>query len=148
MPASVGRPQNRVWRSSPIGVRHQSRKAARALALDLLARVHLPDKADVYPGELSSGQQQRVATALMLFDEPASALDPETVGEVLAVMRELAEAGMTSVVVTHELGFARRAANEVVFLDHGVVAHRASSREFFSSAVPHRVDRFLSRMEV
>jgi polar amino acid transport system ATP-binding protein len=140
---------------APVRVRHQPRQEARALALDLLARVHLPDKADAYPDELSGGQQQRVAIAralamepaLMLFDEPTSALDPETVGEVLVVMRELADAGMTSIVVTHELGFARRAANEVLFLDHGVVAHRASSRDFFSSAVPDRVDRFLSRME-
>jgi polar amino acid transport system ATP-binding protein len=104
---------------------------------------------------LSGGQQQRVAIAralemgpaLMLFDEPTSALDPETVGEVLTVMRELADGGMTSVVVTHELGFARRAANEVMFLDHGIVAHRAAAVDFFSSAVPDRVDRFLSRME-
>ena len=79
----------------------------------------------------------------MLFDEPTSALDPETVGEVLVVMRELAETGLTSIVVTHELGFARRAANEVMFMDHGIVAHRASSNDFFSSAVPDRVDRFL-----
>jgi polar amino acid transport system ATP-binding protein len=140
---------------APVRVRHLPRKEARAQALDLLARVHLPDKADAYPDELSGGQQQRVAIAralamepaLMLFDEPTSALDPETVGEVLVVMRELAEAGMTSIVVTHELGFARRAANEVLFLDHGIVAHRASSSDFFSSAVPDRVDRFLSRME-
>jgi polar amino acid transport system ATP-binding protein len=140
---------------APLKVRREPRRQARARALDLLARVHLPDKADAYPDELSGGQQQRVAIAralamepaLMLFDEPTSALDPETVGEVLAVMRELAEAGMTSIVVTHELGFARRAANQVMFLDHGVVAHRASSSDFFSSAVPDRVDRFLSRME-
>jgi polar amino acid transport system ATP-binding protein len=140
---------------APLRVRREPRQQARERALDLLARVHLPDKADAYPDELSGGQQQRVAIAralamepaLMLFDEPTSALDPETVGEVLAVMRELAEAGMTSIVVTHELGFARRAANQVMFLDHGVVAHRASSSDFFSSAVPDRVDRFLSRME-
>jgi polar amino acid transport system ATP-binding protein len=140
---------------APLRVRHQPRERAREQALDLLARVHLPDKADFYPDELSGGQQQRVAIAralamepvLMLFDEPTSALDPETVGEVLLVMRELADSGMTSIVVTHELGFARRAANEVMFLDHGIVAHRAPAAEFFSSAVPDRVDRFLSRME-
>ena len=140
---------------APMKVRRLPRQQARVQALDLLARVHLPDKANAYPDELSGGQQQRVAIAralamepsLMLFDEPTSALDPETVGEVLVVMRELAEAGMTSIVVTHELGFARRAANEVMFMDHGVVAHRASAVDFFSSVVPERVDRFLSRME-
>jgi polar amino acid transport system ATP-binding protein len=140
---------------APLRVRGQSKPVARARALDLLARVHLPDKADAYPDELSGGQQQRVAIAralamdpaLMLFDEPTSALDPETVGEVLLVMRELAEAGMTSIVVTHELGFARRAADHVMFLDHGEVAHRAPAAAFFSSAVPERVDRFLTRME-
>jgi polar amino acid transport system ATP-binding protein len=140
---------------APLRVLGQTKREARERALDLLARVHLPDKADAYPDELSGGQQQRVAIAralamdpaLMLFDEPTSALDPETVGEVLLVMRELADAGMTSIVVTHELGFARRAANQVLFLDHGEVVHRASAKAFFSSAVPDRVDRFLSRME-
>ena len=128
---------------------------ARETARRLLHKVHLPDKAEMYPDELSGGQQQRVAIAralamqpaLMLYDEPTSALDPETVGEVLDVMQELADDGMTSIVVTHELGFARRAANEVLFLDHGSVAHRAPSGDFFSAAVPDRVDRFLNRLE-
>jgi polar amino acid transport system ATP-binding protein len=120
----------------------------------LLAKVHLPDKADAWPDELSGGQQQRVAIAralamepaLMLFDEPTSALDPETVGEVLQVMQELAEEGMTSVVVTHEMGFARRAAHRVMFMEAGEVAHQAGAREFFGADVPERVARFLGRI--
>ena len=143
---------------APLRVLRRPREQARAQALELLARVHLPDKADFYPDELSGEayQQQRVAIAralamepaLMLFDEPTRVLSiPKRSARVLLVMRELAEAGMNSLVVTHELGFARRAANEVMFLDHGVVAHRAPAVDFFSSAVPDRVDRFLSRME-
>jgi polar amino acid transport system ATP-binding protein len=141
---------------APIRVKRMPKMEARSLARDLLARVHLPDKADAFPDELSGGQQQRVAIAralamepaLMLYDEPTSALDPETVGEVLQVMQELAESGMTSVIVTHELGFARRAADTVIFLDEGRIAHRAPVEDFFSSCVPERVERFLSRMEV
>jgi polar amino acid transport system ATP-binding protein len=140
---------------APIRVRGLSKEAARARAHELLERVHLPDKADAWPDELSGGQQQRVAIAralamepaLMLYDEPTRALDPETVGEVLRVMQELAEGGMTSIVVTHELGFARRAADEVIFLDHGRIAHQAPARDFFSKAVPERVERFLSRID-
>ena len=139
---------------APIRVLRMPKQKAHYWAHELLARVHLPDKADAFPDELSGGQQQRVAIAralamepaLMLYDEPTSALDPETVGEVSRVMQELAEGGMTSIVVTHELGFARRAADEVIFLDHGRVAHQATAVDFFSSAVPDRVDRFLSRM--
>ena len=141
---------------APVRVKKMPRAMALELGRDLLARVHLPDKACAYPDELSGGQQQRVAIAralamapdLMLYDEPTSALDPETVGEVLQVMQELAESGMTSIVVTHELGFARRAADTVVFLDHGKIAHHAAVRDFFSSHVPDRVERFLSQMEV
>jgi polar amino acid transport system ATP-binding protein len=140
---------------APIKVRKTPRTQAYAQAHALLARVHLPDKADAYPDELSGGQQQRVAIAralamepaLMLYDEPTSALDPETVGEVLAVMQELADGGMTSIVVTHEMGFARRAADVVIFMDQGRIAHQAPVREFFSSAVPDRVERFLRRMQ-
>jgi polar amino acid transport system ATP-binding protein len=140
---------------APIKVRKTPRAEAYDQARALLARVHLPDKADAYPDELSGGQQQRVAIAralamepaLMLYDEPTSALDPETVGEVLAVMQELAETGMTSVVVTHEMGFARRAADAVIFMDQGRIAHQAPVTEFFSSAVPDRVERFLRRMQ-
>jgi polar amino acid transport system ATP-binding protein len=141
---------------APIRVKRMPPAEARAMGRELLARVHLPDKADTYPDELSSGQQQRVAIAralamdpaLMLYDEPTSALDPETVGEVLQVMQELAEGGMTSIVVTHELGFARRAADEVVFMDQGKIAHHAPVERFFGSDVPERVERFLSRMRM
>jgi polar amino acid transport system ATP-binding protein len=127
---------------------------ARELARDLLRKVHLPDKAKMYPDELSGGQQQRVAIAralamqpaLMLYDEPTSALDPETVGEVLDVMQELAEDGMTSIVVTHEMGFARRAADRVIFLDGGKIAHSGAADRFFSDTVPERLARFLGRI--
>jgi polar amino acid transport system ATP-binding protein len=138
----------------PIRVKQTPPREARDLARHLLRKVHLPDKAAAFPDELSGGQQQRVAIAralamdpaLMLYDEPTSALDPETVGEVLSVMQELAEEGMTSIVVTHELGFARRAADEVMFMDAGRVAHRAPVEAFFNGGVPDRVVRFLSRM--
>ncbi len=127
---------------------------ARELARQLLRKVHLPDKAEMYPDELSGGQQQRVAIAralamepaLMLYDEPTSALDPETVGEVLDVMQELADDGMTSIVVTHEMSFARRAANHVIFLDHGRIAHSGPTENFFSHDAPERVARFLGRI--
>jgi polar amino acid transport system ATP-binding protein len=138
----------------PIRVKQTPMKQARELAHHLLSKVHLPDKAAAFPDELSGGQQQRVAIAralamdpvLMLYDEPTSALDPETVGEVLTVMQELAEEGMTSIVVTHELGFARRAANEVMFMEAGRVAHRAPVGNFFNGGAPDRVVRFLNRM--
>ena len=138
----------------PIRVKQTPMKQARELAHHLLRKVHLPDKAAAFPDELSGGQQQRVAIAralamdpvLMLYDEPTSALDPETVGEVLTVMQELAEEGMTSIVVTHELGFARRAANEVMFMEAGRVAHRAPVGDFFNGSAPDRVVRFLNRM--
>jgi polar amino acid transport system ATP-binding protein len=119
---------------APIRVKKMKPAEAREMGRALLARVHLPDKADAYPDELSGGQQQRVA------------LDPETVGEVLQVMQELAEGGMTSIVVTHELGFARRAADHVVFMDEGRIAHQADVGAFFGDAVPERVARFMSRM--
>jgi polar amino acid transport system ATP-binding protein len=127
---------------------------ARELARNLLRKVHLPDKAEMYPDELSGGQQQRVAIAralamqpaLMLYDEPTSALDPETVGEVLDVMQELADEGMTSIVVTHEMSFARRAADRVIFLDGGKIAHSGATEDFFADDVPERVARFLGRI--
>jgi polar amino acid transport system ATP-binding protein len=127
---------------------------ARELAHELLRKVHLPDKAKMFPDELSGGQQQRVAIAralamqpaLMLYDEPTSALDPETVGEVLEVMQELAGEGMTSIVVTHEMSFARRAADRVIFLEGGSIAHSGPAAEFFSEGVPDRVGRFLGRL--
>jgi polar amino acid transport system ATP-binding protein len=136
---------------APIRVKGLRPAPARDQARALLAKVGLPDKADAFPDELSGGQQQRVAIAralamepaLMLYDEPTSALDPETVGEVLAVMQALCEEGMTSIVVTHEMGFARRVADRVVFMDHGRVAHQAKSEAFFTGALPERVARFI-----
>jgi len=140
---------------APIKVKQEAAKSAHERARALLAKVHLPDKADAFPDELSGGQQQRVAIAralamepaLMLYDEPTSALDPETVGEVVQVMQELAEEGMTSIVVTHEMGFARRAASRVMFLERGEVVHSALRDDFFSSNVPERVGRFIGRMQ-
>ena len=140
---------------APIKVKHEAPNSARERARALLAKVHLPDKADAFPDELSGGQQQRVAIAralamepaLMLYDEPTSALDPETVGEVVQVMQELAEEGMTSLVVTHEMGFARRAASRVMFLEGGEVVHSALRDDFFGSNVPERVGRFIGRMQ-
>jgi len=141
---------------APTKVRGEPIARARERAHALLAKVHLPDKADAFPDELSGGQQQRVAIAralamepaLMLYDEPTSALDPETVGEVLQVMQELAEEGTTSIVVTHEMGFARRAANRMLFMDEGVVVHDAPPAEFFGSeaAIPERLARFLGKI--
>jgi polar amino acid transport system ATP-binding protein len=141
---------------APIRVRGEDKAAAREKAAALLAKVHLPDKLGAFPDELSGGQQQRVAIAralamdpaLMLYDEPTSALDPETVGEVLQVMQELAQEGMTSIVVTHEMSFARRAADQVVFMDGGVVVHAAPPAAFFAAeaARPERLARFLGRM--
>ncbi len=139
---------------APRRVKKEPAALARERARALLAKVHLPDKEDSYPDELSGGQQQRVAIAralamepaLMLFDEPTSALDPETVGEVLEVMQELAEEGMTSIVVTHEMGFARRAAHRVMFMEAGEAMHQARAADFFGADVPERVARFLGRM--
>ncbi|TVZ75448.1 amino acid ABC transporter ATP-binding protein [Streptomyces sp. BK340] len=123
---------------APVGVAGRDRAAARSRGMELLARVGLADHADAYPARLSGGQQQRVAIArafatdpkLMLFDEPTSALDPELVGDVLSVMRDLATSGMTMIVVTHEIGFAREVADQVVFMDDGDVVE---------SGPPHRV---------
>jgi polar amino acid transport system ATP-binding protein len=141
---------------APMHVKGEKAARARERARWLLGKVHLPDKPDAYPDELSGGQQQRVAIAralamepaLMLYDEPTSALDPETVGEVLQVMQELAEEGMTSLVVTHEMGFARRAADRVIFMDGGMVVHAAPPAEFFGGGaeLPERLVRFLGAM--
>ncbi|MGW4368966.1 amino acid ABC transporter ATP-binding protein [Nocardia takedensis] len=130
------------------------RARARERALELLARVGLADKARSYPAQLSGGQQQRVAIAralameprLLLFDEPTSALDPEMITEVLDVMTELAADGMTMLVVTHEMGFARRAADRVVFLDGGRIVETASPTEFFDSPRAERAREFLSKV--
>jgi polar amino acid transport system ATP-binding protein len=139
---------------APIRVKGTHPAAARAQAQALLTKVHLPDRGDAFPDQLSGGQQQRVAIAralamepaLMLYDEPTSALDPETVGEVLQVMQELAEDGTTSIVVTHEMGFARRVSDRVMFMDKGEVVHTGATADFFAGGVPDRVARFLGRM--
>ncbi|MDQ0473658.1 polar amino acid transport system ATP-binding protein [Labrys wisconsinensis] len=138
---------------APVHVRGVPKAQAVEEAHALLARVGLADKAAFYPAQLSGGQQQRVAIAralamkpgLMLFDEPTSALDPEMVGEVLAVMRELAENGMTMVVVTHEMGFAREAADRVVLMDGGMIVEEGTAAEFFGAPRQPRTRAFLSR---
>ena len=122
--------------------------------VELLVRVGLPDKIDAYPKQLSGGQQQRIAIAralamnpdVMLFDEPTSALDPEMVGEVLEIMRELAEEGMTMVVVTHEMGFARSVATRVLFMDQGQIAEQNAPEEFFTNPQNPRLKEFLSKV--
>jgi len=139
---------------APIRVRKVAKKEAVVQGEALLARVGLSDKRDAYPGRLSGGQQQRVAIAralamrpaLMLFDEPTSALDPEMIGEVLEVMQELAKEGMTMVVVSHEMGFAREAADRLVMMDDGVVVEEAPPAEFFSSPREPRTQQFLSKI--
>jgi polar amino acid transport system ATP-binding protein len=132
-------------------VRHRSKAAARQIAGDMLERVGLGARAGFYPTELSGGQQQRVAIAralvmnpkVMLFDEPTSALDPELVGEVLAVMEELAREGMTMVVVTHEIGFAKRVADRVIMMDEGEIIEDGAPDEFFANPQHDRTRRFL-----
>ncbi len=139
---------------APIVVKHMPRPEAITRARDLLAQVGLADKAGSYPSQLSGGQQQRVAIAralamepdLMLFDEPTSALDPELVGEVLGVMRQLAQRGMTMIVVTHEMGFAREVADRVVFMDGGVVVEEGSPRDVLLNPQQERTRSFLSRV--
>ncbi|MGQ9349825.1 amino acid ABC transporter ATP-binding protein [Mycolicibacterium gilvum] len=139
---------------APIQVKGVKKDEAVTRGRELLAQVGLADKADAYPAQLSGGQQQRVAIAralamdpkLMLFDEPTSALDPELVGEVLAVMKKLAAQGMTMVVVTHEMGFAREVADELVFMDEGVVVERGNPREVMSNPQHERTKAFLSKV--
>jgi polar amino acid transport system ATP-binding protein len=136
----------------PVQVQGRKREDARAEAMELLRRVGLSAKADAYPAELSGGQQQRVAIAralamkpkLMLFDEPTSALDPELVGEVLSVMRELARSGMTMMVVTHELGFAREVADKVVYMDHGAIVESGPAADVLGAPREARTQSFLS----
>ncbi len=150
-------PHMRVIDNLAIGqtqVLKRGRDEARERALRLLDRVGLRDQADKYPGRLSGGQQQRVAIAralamdpiCMLFDEPTSALDPEMINEVLDVMVELATEGMTMMVVTHEMGFARRVAHRVVFMDKGQIVEDASKEEFFGSPRSERAQQFLSKI--
>jgi polar amino acid transport system ATP-binding protein len=139
---------------APIQVKGMGKGQARARAHELLEQVGLADKPSAYPGALSGGQQQRVAIAralamdpkLMLFDEPTSALDPELVGEVLRVMRDLAEGGMTMIVVTHEMGFAREVADHVVFMDAGVVCEQGKPADVIGNPQQERTRSFLRRM--
>ena len=137
---------------APVKVRKVKKAEAERQALELLDRVGIADKAGSHPAQLSGGQQQRAAIAralamqpkVMLFDEPTSALDPEMVGEVLDVMTSLAREGMTMIVVTHEMGFARRAADRVVFMDHGQIVEQATPAEFFDSPRTERAKSFLA----
>jgi glutamate transport system ATP-binding protein len=139
---------------APMKVRKESKEQARANGLKLLERVGIANQADKYPAQLSGGQQQRVAIArslamnpkVMLFDEPTSALDPEMINEVLAVMTSLAGDGMTMVVVTHEMGFARRASNRIIFMADGAVVEDAEPEEFFSNPKSDRAKDFLGKI--
>jgi len=139
---------------APMKVRKKSKAEAREKAMSLLERVGIANQADKYPAQLSGGQQQRVAIArslamnpkVMLFDEPTSALDPEMINEVLNVMTSLAKEGMTMVVVTHEMGFARGAANRVVFMDGGAIVESAEPAEFFGNPKTDRAKDFLSKI--
>jgi polar amino acid transport system ATP-binding protein len=139
---------------APVGVKGEPRTEVRERARSLLTRVGLGDRCDAYPRQLSGGQQQRVAIAralamrprLMLFDEPTSALDPELVSEVLDVMRDLAESGMTMIVVTHEIGFAREVADRVVFMDEGVVVEQGPPSAVLSNPQHPRTQSFLARV--
>jgi len=139
---------------APMQVKHINREQAVKTGMQLLDKVGLVDKRDAYPRQLSGGQQQRVAIAralamnpkIMLFDEPTSSLDPELVGEVLAVMKSLANDGMSMMVVTHELGFAREVADRIIFIDQGVIVEMGSPQQFFEDPQQERTKAFLSRM--
>ena len=139
---------------APIMLKKTPKEDAEKKAMELLARVGLTDKADSYPAQLSGGQKQRVAIAralamnpeVMLFDEPTSALDPEMVGEVLDLMKELAREGMTMVVVTHEMGFAREVGSRILFMDEGVILEEAAPGEFFDAPKQQRTKEFLSKV--
>ena len=138
----------------PIKLLKQSKEEAEANAMKLLERVGLADRADAYPSQLSGGQKQRIAIVralamnpdVMLFDEPTSALDPEMVGEVLEVMKQLAKDGMTMVVVTHEMGFAREVGTNIVFVDEGVIVEQGAPSEFFENPKSPRLKEFLSKV--
>ena len=139
---------------APIWVKKMPKKDAEALALKHLEKVQIADQAYKYPGQLSGGQQQRCAIAralcmepkIMLFDEPTSALDPEMIKEVLDAMVNLAKAGMTMIVVTHEMGFAKEVADEVIFMDEGMIVEQAETKEFFASPKSDRTKLFLSQI--
>ena len=140
--------------TAPVMLKKMTQEQADAKAMELLERVGLADRADSYPNQLSGGQKQRVAIVralcmepdVMLFDEPTSALDPEMVGEVLDVMKTLAKQGMTMVVVTHEMGFAREVSNRVIFLDDGVIAEEGAPAELFGNPKCERLQSFLSKV--
>jgi general L-amino acid transport system ATP-binding protein len=139
---------------APIWVKNVAKAEAEAIAMKYLERVKIPEQADKYPGQLSGGQQQRVAIArslcmnpkVMLFDEPTSALDPEMISEVLDVMVELAEDGMTMICVTHEMGFAKKVANRVIFMDEGEIVEENEPNEFFNNPQNERTQLFLSQI--
>ena len=139
---------------APLKVRNRSKKEAEAKAMELLERVGIPDKAHAYPANLSGGQQQRVAIArslamepkIMMFDEPTSALDPEMIKEVLEVMIDLAKGGMTMIVVTHEMGFAREVADEIIFMDEGSIIERGTDISFFQHPKSPRTKDFLDKI--
>ncbi len=139
---------------APVHHKLMTKEQANEKALELLSRVGLQDKADAYPSQLSGGQKQRAAIVrslamnpkVMLFDEPTSALDPEMVGEVLQVMKDLAEEGMTMVVVTHEMGFAREVASKVLFIDEGIIQEENTPTEFFTNPQNPRLKEFLSKV--
>ncbi|SEN09827.1 L-glutamine ABC transporter ATP-binding protein /L-glutamate ABC transporter ATP-binding protein /L-aspartate ABC transporter ATP-binding protein /L-asparagine ABC transporter ATP-binding protein [Roseovarius tolerans] len=139
---------------APIWVRKTPQKEAEDIAMHFLEKVKIPEQADKYPGQLSGGQQQRVAIArslcmrprIMLFDEPTSALDPEMISEVLDTMIELAEEGMTMLCVTHEMGFARKVANRVIFMDQGQIVEQNEPEEFFNNPQSERTKLFLSQI--
>ncbi len=139
---------------APMMLKNLSKAEASEQALQLLKRIGLADKADVYPSQLSGGQKQRIAIIrslamnpeVMLFDEPTSALDPEMVGEVLDVMKELAESGMTMVVVTHEMGFAREVGTRVMFMNEGIIEEQGSPETFFDNPQSERLRSFLSKV--
>ena len=139
---------------APIKVKGMSKQDAEVKAIELLKRVGLEDKKDVYPSTLSGGQKQRVAIAralamepdVMLFDEPTSALDPEMVKEVLVVIKDLAESGMTTVIVTHEMGFAKEVATRVMFIDNGIVLEEGTPDEVFNHPKQQRTKEFLNKV--
>ncbi|MBO5277536.1 MAG: ATP-binding cassette domain-containing protein [Clostridia bacterium] len=139
---------------APVKLKKMTEEEANAKAMELLKKIGLEDKADAYPSTLSGGQKQRIAIVralamnpeVMLFDEPTSALDPEMVGEVLKVMTELAEEGMTMVVVTHEMGFAKEVANRVIFMSDGVIKEENSPKEFFKNPKDERLKDFISKV--
>ena len=139
---------------APVKLKKNTPEEAKENAMSLLKRVGLDDKADAYPSQISGGQKQRVAIAralamnpdIMLFDEPTSALDPEMVGEVLSVMQELAEGGMTMVIVTHEIGFAREVADRVVFMDEGLIVEQGSPEEVIDNPREERTKDFLNKV--